>query len=179
MSLLVIGRGREGALRFKERKVRGGCDVDATDNDHAADPELTRGIQVVERGAVRVTVGILARSAESLRISRGNRRKQSSRRCLRPRIGRTRRPCSDWGATNGPAVTLRDQSTHPDRIALDVASRLRIVVSEVVVEESGLLVQILAGQYPNKPPDKERFSTAPSLTRQPTAGLPVLTAHPV
>jgi hypothetical protein len=42
-----------------------------------------------------------------------------------------------------------DAAVESDRIGLDVPSGLRIVVAEVVVEEPGLLIQILAGQYPD------------------------------
>ena len=46
----------------------------------------------------------------------------------------------------------------PNRIALHVPSRLRIVVAIVVVEKPGLSVEVLAGQYSDRPlPQREVF----------------------
>ena len=42
-----------------------------------------------------------------------------------------------------------DPAREPDWIGLGVAAGLRVVVAEVVVEEPGLGIAILAGQYPN------------------------------
>jgi hypothetical protein len=44
-----------------------------------------------------------------------------------------------------------DATAQPDRIALNVAPGLRIVVAEVVVEQPRLGIEVLAGQYSNRP----------------------------
>jgi hypothetical protein len=54
-----------------------------------------------------------------------------------------------------------DPTREADRIALNVAACLRIVVAEVVVVEPGLGIAILAGQYlDGSAPAKPRSGTA-------------------